>query len=367
MKKVLVLTNSISGLYSFRREVIQELIDKGFKVFIAAPNDEKTLYFTKIGCECVESLISRRGTNPITDLKLLMSYFKIIKSIKPNVVLTYTIKPNVYGGLACRFLSVPYIANITGLGTSIENTGFIQKISLSLYRIGLNKAECVFFQNEANKLLFINKDIVRKRTRLIPGSGVNLESHFFEEYLKDDKMIKFVFIGRIMKAKGIDELLKAAQKVREEYSNVQFDLVGRSEENYTELLEKLEKNKVVKYHGFQSDVHSYIKNSHAIINPSYHEGMSNVLLEAASAGRPVLASNVPGCRETFDEGCSGIGFEVRNIDSLVEAIKKFIELPYEVKKKMGIAARKKMEKEFDRKFVVDAYIEEINNAIFKGN
>ena len=288
---------------------MQRLVDEGYEVVIAAPLDEKNSYFTNIGCKCIETPINRRGTNPLSDFKLLLNYRKILKVNKPKVVLTYTIKPNVYGGIACRLLDVPYIANITGLGTSIENEGIIQKISLFLYRTGLKKAECVFFQNETNRFYINKHNIIKGKTILIPGSGVNLAQHSFEEYPKNNQIIKFLIIGRIMKAKGINELLEAAKQVKGKYPHIQFELIGGKEEDYTSLLQQYENRNIIKYHGRQKDVHMFIKNSHAIINPSYHEGMSNVLLESASTGRPVLASNIPGCKETFDEGVSGFGFE----------------------------------------------------------
>jgi galacturonosyltransferase len=166
-----------------------------------------------------------------------------------------------------------------------------------------------------------------------------------------------------MKAKGIDELLEAIERVKNKYSNVQLDIVGFCEEDYSDKLKEYEKQEFIKYHGQQDDIHTFIKDCHALVLPTYHEGMANVLLEAASTGRPVLASNIPGCKETFDEGVSGLGFEVKNVDSLVKAIIKFIDLPYEEKKAMGIAGRKKMEREFDRNIVVNAYLEEINRVI----
>jgi glycosyltransferase involved in cell wall biosynthesis len=367
MKRVLVLTNSINGLYSFRREMIQRLVEEGHEVVIAAPPDDKTTFFTQLGCICIETLINRRGTNPIKDLNLLLNYLKILKEIKPNVVLTYTIKPNVYGGIACRIQRVPYISNITGLGTSIENKGFVQKISLGLYKLGLKNAECVFFQNENNKLYFTDNNIVKGKVRLIPGSGVNLVQHSFEEYPEDNGTVRLLFIGRIMKAKGIDELLIAASKVKEKYPQVKFDIVGACEEAYTEKLIEYEKNRIIIQYGRQNDVHSYIKNSHAIINPSHHEGMSNVLLESASTGRPILASNIPGCKEAFDNGISGLGFEAKNSESIFNTIAEFIKMPYKKKIEMGLAGRRKMEKEFNRDFVINAYFDEIEKIISKEN
>ncbi len=358
--KILVLANFGMGLYNFRKELLEELINQNNEVYISLPSDEFVPKLKSLGCQFVETHLDRRGTNPLNDSKLLLHYIQMIKGIKPDVVLTYTIKPNVYGGLACRITKTPYFTNITGLGTAVENKGIIQKITLKLYKAGLKKASCLFFQNGTNLKFFSDKNIVKNKTRLVPGSGVNLEQHTFEEYPCESRNIRFLFIGRIKKSKGIEELLQAVKIVKQVYPNTQFDLIGHCEEDYQQQLSELNKSEVINYHGQQSDVHSFIKKSHATILPSYHEGTANVLLESASSGRAVLASRVPGCKETFDEGISGFGFEVRSVDSLVEAIIKFIKLPYEQKKAMGIAGRKKMEKEYDRKIVINAYMDEIN-------
>lgn len=359
--RILVLANFGMGLFNFRKELLEELISRNNEVYISLPYDEYVPKLESLGCKFVVTNLDRRGTNPITDLKLLLDYINIIKRIKPDVVLSYTIKPNVYGGIACRITKTPYMTNITGLGTAVENEGLIQKITLGLYRIGLKKASCVFFQNENNREFFTEKRIVKNNTRLVPGSGVNIERHNLEEYPDDNETIRFLFIGRIMKAKGIEELFEAAKKVKEIYPYVQFDLVGGSEEDYVQQLVELNKLGIINYHGQQDDVHSFIKKSQATILPSYHEGTANVLLESASSGRPVLASRVPGCIETFDKDISGFCFEVRSVDSLVEAIIKFIHLPYDQRKEMGIAGRRKMEKEYNRKIVINAYLDKIDN------
>jgi glycosyltransferase involved in cell wall biosynthesis len=365
--KILVFANFGMGLYNFRKELLEELIKQNHEVYISLPNDEYVPKLKDIGCKFVNTPLDRRGTNPFTDFKLLFNYIKLIKRINPDIVLTYTIKPNIYGGIACAVTKTPYITNITGLGTSIENKGLIQKFTLFLYRLGLKKASCVFFQNETNRKFFINNRIVKGNTRLLPGSGVNLENHKFEEYPIEDGKLKFLFIGRIMKAKGIEELLEAAQLLKREYPNVEFDLIGGSEENYSQKLDELERQNIIKYHGQQENVHSYIKKSHAIILPSYHEGLANVLLESASSGRPVLASKVPGCIETFEDGLTGFGFEPRSVESLVTAIYKFINLSYEQRIAMGMAGREKMENEFDRNIVILAYLKEIKNTLNKEN
>ncbi|MFT4412591.1 glycosyltransferase family 4 protein [Fredinandcohnia humi] len=365
--KVLVLANFGMGLYNFRRELIDELISQKNEVYISLPKDEFVPKLKSLGCKFIETKLDRRSTNPIKDVKLLLHYIRIIKQINPDVVLTYTIKPNVYGGIACRITKTPYITNITGLGTSIENKGILQKITLMLYKVGLKNASCLFFQNKTNLKFFVDHHIANGRARLVPGSGVNLEHHRFEAYPEEREKYKFLFIGRMMKSKGIDELLQAATVVKEIYPNTQFDLIGGCEEDYHKQLSELSQLGVITYHGQQNDVRSFIQKAHATILPSYHEGTANVLLESASAGRVVLASRIPGCQETFDEAVSGFGFKVKNVDSLVEAIIKFINLPYEQKKVMGTAGRKKMEKEYNRKIVINAYLDEINRVVESGN
>ena len=326
--RILILSNFGMGLYKFRKELLQELIKHGHEVFVSLPNDDYVPLLENLGCEYIESNVDRRGTNPLADMKLLFSYIKIINKTKPDIVLTYTIKPNVYGGIACRITKTPYLPNITGLGTAVENKGLIQKITLYLYKIALKNPECIFFQNESNRQFFIERGIIKNKSKVIPGSGVNLDQHCYEEYPNDKENIRLLFIGRIMKAKGIDELLEAARQIKVSDKNVEFHLVGFYEEGYLEELRELNDSGIIHYHGQQDDVHKFIKDSHATILPSYHEGTSNVLLESASTGRPILASNVTGCKETFDDGVSGIGFEVKSVKALISAIQQFLDLPH---------------------------------------
>lgn len=360
MKRILILANNDVGLYNFRKGLLEKLV-KNFEVFISLPYGECIPLLEQIGCTFINTPVDRRGTNPASDLKLILFYRKTIRDIRPDVVLTYTIKPNIYGGIACRATRTPYIVNITGLGASVNNAGALQRLVLSLYKTGLKKAYCVFFQNKQNHEFFTQKQIIRSNAKIIPGSGVNLTEHSFEEYPKEDGNTRFLFIGRIMEDKGVGELLKAACKVSQQYPKTTFEFIGWKENgDFDARLAELEQGGTVKYSGFQRDVHSFIKKSHATISPSYSEGMSNALLESASAGRPVLASRIPGCMETFEEGISGFGFEAKNADDLADKLIRFIRLPYDKKRTMGIAGREKMERNFNRDIVVDAYMEKIN-------
>ena len=344
--RVLVLANIGLGLYKFRRELLECLVKEN-EVYFCIPEDEYVERIQMIGCNFIScTCLERRSMNPFKDLKLIGFYKKIINEIKPNVILTYTIKPNVYGGVVCGAKRIPYISNITGLGTTIENGGILALISMMLYRIGLKRAQCVFFQNEDNLNYFVKKKITKVKTRLIPGSGVNLSAHCFEPYPPEAEGTRFLFVGRIMKDKGIEELLTAIRMIRQEKKDVVLDVVGFCDEDYTTALREAEKENAIVYHGIQTDVHSFYKKCHCVVLPSYHEGMANVLLEASSTGRPVIATRVPGCQETFEEGITGYGCEAKNSESLIAAMKRFLATPQDEREKMGFAARKKMEREY---------------------
>lgn len=358
---ILVLTNFIAGLHSFRKEVMKAIIDEGFHLFISVPDsdDERVNYFRDIGADIIKTDFNRRGMNPLADLKLMMAYRRLIKQLKPNAVLSYTIKPNVYGGIACRLTHTPLLANVTGLGDAIENGGWLQKLTVHLYRIGLKKAKCVFFQNRKNKEFCENHGIVGEKGVLLPGSGVNLLHHQYQE-LPPDGTIKFLFISRLLKDKGTEEFFEMAQSIKRKYPNTEFQILGWCEGNYKQQLDQLIKANIVKYLGSTSDVRSYLREVHCTIMPSYHEGMSNVNLESAANGRPVITTNVPGCQETVDDGRTGYLVEARNADSLISAVERFINLPYSQKILMGKNARDKVEREFDRHIVIDAYLKELD-------
>lgn len=362
MRKILILANNDVGLYKFRNELIQKLVKK-YDVYVSIPNGEFVSQLKELGCKYIETPISRRGTNPITDLKLLIRYKAIINKLKPDLVLTYTIKPNIYGGIVCKGAHIPYIANITGLGSAVENGGLMQKITLYLYKISLKKAICVFFQNKENEDYFNDKEVIRSKHRLIPGSGVNLEYYHLLDYPLDDT-IHFLFIGRVMKEKGIDQYLAVAEYIRRKYPNTVFHILGFCEEAYEEKLKEMQDKGIIQFHGMQSDVREFHKISHCTIHPTYYpEGMSNVLLESAACGRPVITTNRSGCREVVDDGVNGYVVKKQDNQDLINNVEKFLGLDYEAKKRMGLAGRAKVENEFDRQIVVNAYIEEVKKVL----
>ena len=360
---ILILANNDVGLYNFRKELIEKLIELKHKVYISLPNGDRVADLIELGCEYIETDVDRRGTNPIKDFKLLLKYKKILKTIKPDVVLTYTIKPNVFGGMACKSKNIPYICNITGLGTATENGGILQKLILKLYKIALKKVKCCFIQNQENfEFIKNNKLVDESKCKLIPGSGVNLEKFKVLPYPKDEDKIKFLFISRIMKEKGIEQYIDAAKYITKKYPNTEFHALGACEKEYEERFEELQKENIIHYHGMQNDIIPFMQESSCLIHPSYYpEGMSNVLLEASSSGRPVITTNRSGCREIVENEKTGLIVEIKNSEQLIEKVEKFINLSNEQRKQMGLEARKKVEKEFDRNIVINEYIKEINN------
>lgn len=359
--KVLILINFDIGLYNFRYELVETLVNKGYEIYISSPNGDRIQAFTDIGCKFIETDVSRHGTNPVTDFKLFVKYLKMMKSIKPDVVLSYTIKPNVYGGMAAAMRGIPFFPNVTGLGVAVNNKGMARNIILSLYKLAFKKAACVFFQNSENRKFFEDNKLYKGVYKVIPGSGVNIEKFTPLEY-PDRERVDFVYISRIMKDKGIEEYFKCAEYMESKYKNVKFHICGFCEDNYEERLKDFVRRGIVEYHGMVSDVRTVLKDCSAVVHPSYHEGMSNVLLEASACARPCLCSDIAGCREIVENEKSGFLFKPGDSESLIEAAEKFLGLTYEQKKEMGVYARQKVEKEFDRQIVVNAYLSEINKA-----
>lgn len=357
--KILILTNNAGGLYSFRKELLIALKEQGDQVYVSVPDED--------GYHDVESLVyriapislNRRGMNPIEDLKLICDYKILIKTVKPDCVLTYTIKPNIYGAIVAQLYKIPYLVNVTGLGTALEKDNIMRKVLIRLYKASINKARCVFYQNNYNQRMLEQFGAFNSNTVLLPGSGVNLSSNNIEPYPLNSSIIKFLFVARVMTDKGINEFIEASRILKKKYDNFEFHVVGMCEDGYGNKIKAWDKEQLIIYHGPQRDMHKCYKYCHCLVHPSYHEGLSNVCLEAAATGRPILASNIPGCKETFIDGVTGISFEPRNVDSLVRAIEKFMALNNDERALMGKMGREKIEKEFDRKIVVKAYIEQI--------
>lgn len=354
-------------VFRFRGELIEKLVADGYDVTVCFPNGpfgegEETA--KQYGCHFIENHMERRGTNPIKDLTIVKEYFSIVRKVKPNVVLAYTVKPDVYGGIVCRLLNVPFMPNITGLGKGLDQEGIVQKITIKLYKFSIKKSHCVFFQNDNDKKFFDMHGITYKHGIILPGSGVNLKKYQSLPYPDENEPVRFIYVARVMKAKGIEQYFEAAHMIKQKYLNVEFHICGFCEENYKRVLEEKAKSEEVIYHGLVDDIQMYIKFSHCIVLPSFHpEGVSNVLLEGAACGRPLITTDRPGCRETVKDGVTGYLVRQRDSKDLIEKMIQFIQLPNSERRKMGQLSRKKIEKEFSRQIVVNAYMEEVRNCM----
>lgn len=326
-KRILVLANNDVGLYRFRKDLLAVLLGAGHEVYISLPDGGFISELVQLGCNFIDTSIDRRGMNPARDAKLLGQYRAILKRLRPDLVLTYTIKPNIYGGLACRALHIPYAVNITGLGSAIENAG--------------------------NRDTLADAGVVPQgRDVVLNGAGVNLEDYPSQPYPLEGT-VRFLFVGRVMHEKGVDELFAAAKRMKQTYGDgVEFHIVGSFEEGYKPLMDELEQTGVVKYHGYQSDMKHFYAMAGCVVLPSYHEGMSNVLLEAAASGRPLITSDIPGCREAVEPSVSGYLCPARDADALYAAMRQFLELPPAQRAAMGCRGRERMERQFGKATVV---------------
>ena len=354
-KKILIITNHSYMLYRFRRELIEALMEN-HEVVLSMPFVGHEDDFMAMGLRCIKTDVDRRGINPKTDYRLFKTYCQMMKKEKPDLVLTYSIKPNIYAGLACGIQNIRFCANVQGLGTAFQKPGLAQFVTV-LYKAAFRKVDTVFFENEGNAKLFIKHKIIpAKKVKLLHGAGINLKEYPYKPYPKcnsEHEKIHFLYLGRIMKEKGIDELFDAAKRLHREGHAFVLDLVGFFEDAYKEKVEELQRMGIAEFHGFQEEPRPYYEAADCVVMPSYHEGMSNVLLEAAAMGRPVITTNIYGCREAVEHGKTGILCKVKNTDSLYEAMKKFLGLSEKKRENMGVLGRQKMEKEFAKEKVVE--------------
>lgn len=369
---IALLTNNDDDVYCFRKELIEGLLAEGYEMLISCPDGPKFELMKDIPYIYDNPVIDRRGTNVIADSKLFLHYRSLFKKYRPDAVLTYTAKPNVYAGVAARQLGIPYINNVTGLGSVLNKTGLMRAFIMTLFKTAYRGAACVMFQNSANMQLALDSGMIKSDYKLIPGSGVNTERYPLQPYPNggngvEGEPIVFNYIGRILHDKGVDDYIEAAKRIKKNYPNTEFNMLGfiePTENHYEKELKELEEQGIVIYRGSQQDVKPFIARAHAIIHPStYGEGMSNVLLENASSGRPLITTNNPGCQETVDDGKSGFIYLGGNVDELVQTVEKFLSLDNEERKQMGLSGRRKVEQEFSRKIVVKAYLEKIGEIV----
>lgn len=374
MKKPLIalLTNNDDDVYCFRKELIEGLLAEGYEMLISCPDGPKLELMKDIPYRYDNPDIDRRGTNVISDFKLMMHYRKLFKKERPAVVLTYTAKPNVYAGMVAKSLGIPYINNVTGIGSVVNMARLKKALILGLFKMSYRGASCVMFQNSINMKLALNSGMIKGDYKLIPGSGVDLSRYPVQNYPdggdgKTGDTIIFNYIGRVLHDKGVDDYIEAAKRIKKNYPNTEFNMLGfiePTEIHYEAELAELGEQGIINYRGSQKDVRPWIARAHAIIHPStYGEGMSNVLLENASSGRFLITTDNPGCQETVIDGKSGFIYHGGDVDALVETIEKFLLMDNGTRRTMGAEGRKHVEDKFSRDIVVAAYKDAIRGIL----
>lgn len=357
--KIVIISITDNGIVRGRTELIKELLQRGHKIYVITPQEKDYKILVELGCEFIPISIQAHGTNPVKDFGVYRQYLYLLKNIAPDIVLSFTTKPNIYGGMACRRLHIPVLMNITGMGSALGQKGIFQNLLVRMYKLACNgnNMKRIFFQNEDSKMFFTKHGIGNPKTFYrIPGSGVNLDKFTVQPFPKGET-IDFLFVARVLKEKGIEQYLDAARYIHKRYPNTVFHVLGSCDNEYLPILEKENADGIIQYHGRVSNVADYEKISQCTIQPSYYpEGMSNVILEAAASGRPVITTDHPGCREGVDDGITGYIIPVKDSAALINAVERFLQLSYKEKFKMGLAGRKKMENEFDRHIVTDAYL-----------
>ena len=351
--RYLILANNSGGLYRFRKEIITELVNQGNAVYVSTPFDTFVDELRALGITVIEQVMNRRGTNPLQEANVFFSYRTLIKQLKPDYIITYTIKPGIYGGMWARHYRIPYAVNITGLGTAFQKKGVLLDFIVRLWKCALKKANVVFFENQGNANVFLEYNIIStNQVKTLNGAGVNMVDFPFADYPKETDETRLLFVGRVMHEKGVDELLAAVEHLHDAGYKIHLDVVGPYEENYETRLQQLEKRGLLTFYGYQKDVRPYIIQAHVFVLPSYHEGMANTLLECAAMGRPLITTRIHGCMEAVVENETGFLCEVANVDSLVAQLERFLNLPYEKRKEMGKHAHEHIARNYDKQNIV---------------
>ena len=365
-KTILICSNYAWTIYNFRMSLIKRLKKEGYKVVVLTQFDGYESIVAKQVDLIKPLFISRKGINPFIDFLTILDLIRNFIILKPSLLLLFTIKPVIYGSIASKFVKVKAIVMITGLGTAFISDNWITKVVKSMYRFALSSVSVVFFQNVDDKNLFLNnKLIISKSCRLTPGSGVDLDKFLMTHLPVKNDMI-FILIGRMLRDKGVREFVDAARKIKLKYTNVRFQLLGPlGVENRTAIsnqeIDDWQKEGIIKYMGETDDVIPFIRNASCVVLPSYREGTSRVLLEAAAMGRPIITTNVTGCREIVEHGSNGFLCNPRDYLDLSNKIELMLKTPYQSRKIMGINGRKKIENEFNQDIVCDLYIDAIEN------
>lgn len=358
---IVISANSGWNIYNFRFNLVKKLLESKYNIIIVTPFDQYVEKLTKLGCKyaCLE--FNSKSFSPFSNFFLIIKYYRIFKQYDVDVFFGFTIKPNIFGSIVANICDIPTFNNITGLGTTFLRSNFLEFFVKYLYKFSLKKSKIVFFHNLYDQKLFLNKKIVNSnQSKLLPGSGIDLNSFINKKIYKiKSPNLMFLYVGRIILDKGINEFLESAKIIKKSFPSIQFNILGPVENNQSMIGKKLSdyhNKKIISYLGSTNDVRSYISEVDCIILPSYREGLPRTILEAFALSKPVISTNVPGCNEIVIDGVNGLLCLSRNIKSLTETIIKFIKLPLSVQQSFGNAGRILVEKKYDEKIVINAYL-----------
>lgn len=357
---IVMTVNAAWNILNFRRPVVEALLAEGHSVTVFAPRDGSVSLLLELGCSFVDLPMQAKGLNPVEGLTLIRQFRQMLAREQPDIVLSYTIKNNIFGALVANREGVPFVPNVTGLGTAFLSGGLLQTIAETLYRNAFKNLPIVFFQNEDDSGLFLERRLVREeQVRLLPGSGINLQRYAAADF-PDREDPAFLLIARLLRDKGVFEFVEAARRVKQDFPEARFQLLGSvGSENRTaidqDVVQGWVAEEVVEYLGTVPDVRPIIQQSQCVVLPSYREGAPRTLIEAAAMARPLIATDVPGCRAVVDDGETGFLCEIQSADSLAAAIMRFLSLPHAEKQALGQAGRAKMERDYDEAVVVAAY------------
>jgi glycosyltransferase involved in cell wall biosynthesis len=369
-KTAVISINASWNVINFRKGLIRGLQAAGYRVVALTPADDYSSRFAELDVEHVPIPMDSQGVSPVQDFGLLLRYVGALRRIRPAVYLSYTAKPNVYGSLAAHALGVPVVNNVSGLGTAFIRKGLLTRVVSSLYRLAFRRSATVFFQNPEDLELFVGARLVeRGKADLLPGSGIDL-ARFTPDAIQTrrDGRFTFLLVARLLWDKGVAEYVEAARRLRERNPDVRFQLLGFLDvANRTAVpraaVERWVAEGLIEYLGHADDVRPYLRAADCVVLPSYREGLPRTLLEAAAMGKPLIATDVPGCRHVAEHGVNGYLCAARDPASLAEAMSKMLALPAAERHRLGAAARAKAEAEFDEQRVVERYLDAIGRAI----
>jgi glycosyltransferase involved in cell wall biosynthesis len=363
--KIAIVLNTSWNVYNFRMGLIESLQNEGHEVYAVAPLDDYSKYLIQKGCKFERITMDSRGANPLKDIGLTVELYRIYRRIRPDVILHFTIKPNIYGSFAAQLLKIPVINNVCGLGTIFLNRGIVSLVAKIMYKLAFRYPKKVLFQNDADRELFLSKNLIQEsRADVIPGSGINLEKFMYNS-LPNKKEFTFLLISRLIHDKGILEYIEAIKKLKKKGINARFQLLGAIDEKHKRgipesLINSWIDSNTVEYLGKVEDVREFIKKADCIVLPSYREGTPRTLLEASSIGRPIITTDVAGCNSVVVNDFNGLLCKVKDSSDLANKMEKMHNLSIEVRRAMGRRGHIRTESFFSEKLVVNKYLEEIS-------